>query len=85
MQTDVYKTLKALQEAGEKGIHSFDLNHIVGTTRCAARVSDLKHQNHHIYSKPEVLNGTRGVRYFLMDKPTPKPQYIFREGVCIQI
>lgn len=66
-RTDCEKTLKALREAGEKGVHSFDLNHIVGTSRSAARVNDLKNEGHHIISVPEIKGGSRGVRYYLRE------------------
>jgi predicted transcriptional regulator len=69
MKTDVEKTLRILEEAGEKGIHSFELNYLVGTTRSAARICDLKKLGYTILAKPEVHGGARGVRYILQSSP----------------
>lgn len=71
---DVRKTLETLQQSGKAGVHSFDLNHIVGTTRAAARIQDLKELGYTITAISEVKNGCRGVRYFLGSSPTPTKQ-----------
>lgn len=69
MMTDTELTLQALQNAGETGVHSFELNRIVGTIRAAARVNDLKKLGYVISSRPETLGFARGVRYFLKSAP----------------
>lgn len=74
LHNDVKKTLQILQECGNKGIHSFQLNHLVGTTRSAARINDLKKLGYQIESKFEELNGCRGVRYFLITSPIEEPK-----------
>lgn len=66
---DVLKTLDALRKAGDTGVHSFELNRIVGTTRAAARVRDLRKQGYSITSKREQLGDAWGVRYFLTSSP----------------
>ncbi len=73
MKTDTERTLEALQLAGMYGVHSFELNHIVGTIRAAARVNDLKRLGYIITSQPETMGDARGVRYFLVFSP-PKSQ-----------
>lgn len=73
-QTDCQKTLHLLQEAGSGGIHSFDLNHLVGTTRIAARILDLKAQGYGITSIPEKRGDSHGCRYFLISSSNVKPQ-----------
>ena len=63
--SDTEKTLQLLIEAGEQGVHSFELNQKVGTIRAAARVNDLKRRGYNISAVPELLGNARGVRYFL--------------------
>ena len=65
--TDVKKTLEILRNAGASGVHSFDLNRLVGTTRSAARIDDLKKLGYVITSKPEKMGDSRGVRYYLFE------------------
>ena len=79
MLTDNEKALRALRQAGKDGIHSFALNKIIGTTRAAARINDLKKRGHTIASQPELLGHARGARYFLVSSPMEKqkPQYAF--------
>jgi len=77
MKTDVDKTLQALRKAGSKGIHSFELNYIVGTTRSAARIQDLKDKGYRISSKPEKLGDSWGVRYSIEGDTEKKPNLIF--------
>ena len=67
--TDTELTLQALQNAGNAGVHSFDLNRLVGTIRAAARVNDLKNLGYQITARPETLGNARGVRYFLVSSP----------------
>lgn len=83
MKTDVQKTLELLQQAGDKGIHSFDLNRLVGTTRSAARIQDLKNLGYDIEAFPETIGTSRGVRYFLTD--SPKEQIIERKIIRYEI
>ena len=59
------KVLQILRSVGEKGIHSFDLGHSVGTWRVAARIHDLKKRGHNIVSVPEPKGNMVGCRYFL--------------------
>ncbi len=81
--TDTDKTLLALKEAGPHGVHSFELNHIVGTIRAAARINDLKRKGYNISSVPERLGNAMGVRYILNAAPRkttqvkPQPHYVF--------
>lgn len=79
--SDTDKTLLALIDAGSTGVHSFELNHIVGTIRAAARVNDLKKKGYHITSVPEKMGGATGVRYFFSSSPPksahPKTKFIF--------
>ncbi len=72
--TDTELTLEALQTAGDAGVHSFELNHIVGTIRAAARINDLKKLGYSISSQPEKLGNARGVRYFLVSAPVKKTE-----------
>lgn len=74
MKTDVQKTLQLLTEAGSSGMHSFDLNKLVGTTRIAARVNDLKAQGYEITSIYEKRGDSHGCRYFLISSSSVKPQ-----------
>lgn len=67
--TDVAKCLKILQRVGLYGIHSFHLNQEIGTTRCSARINDLKKKGYIITSTPERLGDAVGVRYFLNSSP----------------
>lgn len=70
------KTLSILQQRGTRGIHSFELNHLVGTTRSAARIKDLKDLGYTISSIPEKYGDAIGVRYSLVSEPTvAKPQH----------
>lgn len=64
MTTKLYKTLLALKETQNYGIHSFELMRRAGSTRVAARVNDLKKLGHDITSKRETLNGVDGCRYY---------------------
>ncbi len=73
INTDTAKCLKILQRVGLYGIHSFHLNQEIGTTRCAARIQDLKDKGYVITSTPERLGDAVGVRYFLNSSPVSKP------------
>lgn len=79
MLTDNEMALRALREAGRNGVHSFVLNKIIGTTRAAARINDLKKRGYQIASQPQLLGNARGSRYFLLASPMEKqkPQYAF--------
>lgn len=67
--SDTAKCLKILQRVGLYGIHSFHLNQEIGTTRCAARIQDLKDKGYTIHSTPERLGDAMGVRYTLGSSP----------------
>ncbi len=69
MNTDCDKTLFALIDAGDKGVHSFALNGIVGTNYSPRRIYDLKKKGYVITSIPEKLGNAIGCRYFLQSKP----------------
>lgn len=69
MKNDTAKTLEILQKAGQKGIHSFELNTAVGTTRSASRVKDLKYLGYTINAIHEKYGNSWGVRYFLVNQP----------------
>lgn len=73
MKTDVLLTLDILKHAGEKGVHSFDLNRQVGTIRAGARIYDLKKMGYKISSKSEKMGDAVGVRYFLNSSPEYSP------------
>lgn len=87
-QSIIYNELK---RAGDRGVHSFDLNRIAQTTRTAARIQDLKDLGLSIISKKEKLGNAWGVRYYLGEKtpvqagtvPQIQPQkktYVFNEA-----
>lgn len=81
LPNDTQKALKALQLAGAKGMHSFHLNHFIGTTRAAARIQDLKDMGYNITSKRERMGNTWGCRYYLMGQPVIKnTQYLMPKG-----
>lgn len=89
MNTDIQKTLELLRQAGPRGIHSFELNKLVGTDRAAARVRDLKEMGHAISRVTEKMNGSVGCRYFLVseiEKPIERPiRYIFKGNTAIPV
>ena len=64
-KTDCSKTLEALRNAGSLGVHSFDLNNIVGTNYSPRMVHDLKKAGYSITAVREKLGDAVGVRYFL--------------------
>jgi len=73
--TDCEKALQILKERRSLGVHSFELNTLLGTTRSAARIQDLKDMGHSISSVPEKRGDSLGVRYYLvaeMQNPTQK-------------
>ena len=72
--TDCEKCLLHLTSAGNKGIHSFTLNSLVGTFRVAARINDLKAKGYNITSIREKMGDAIGVRYFLQPKITKDHQ-----------
>lgn len=69
MKTDIAKTLEILQKSGQRGIHSFELNNAIGTTRAAARIQDLKNLGYVISATHEKYGDSWGVRYFLLSQP----------------
>ena len=84
--SDKQKVLEALKEAGEKGIHSFDLIHKAGTYRVAARIRDLKKEGINIVSIPEPKGNSIGCRYFLEDKKkTTKYKWIYQGNTATEI
>ena len=83
-QTDCEKIIELLRKAGKNGMHSFDLNNIVGTTRTAARINDIKKQGYKITSQYEKKGRSLGVRYFLNEKPKMQPRWVFEDGVARQ-
>lgn len=64
--TDTELALQALRNAGSRGVHSFDMNKIIGTDRASARVGDLKNAGHSISRVTEKRNGSLGCRWFLV-------------------
>lgn len=63
--------LKALRDAGEQGVHSFEFL-TLGIPWAAARVLELRESGHTITSTRERLNGeVEGVRYRLIAPPVP--------------
>ena len=75
--SDIQKTLDNLRAYGNKGCHSFVLMKLVGSTRVAARIEDLKKRGYRITSVPEEMDGTTGCRYFLYEDSPRKPQVVF--------
>jgi len=64
--------LKALRDAGDRGVHSFEFLELQ-IPRAAARVLELRENGHTITSTRERLNGdAEGVRYRLIEQ-TPVP------------
>ena len=63
-QTHKQRILEMLQEAGDRGVHSFTLANSV-TFRASARINDLKNDGYNITSKHEKMGDSYGVRYFL--------------------
>jgi len=70
MKTDCQKTLEYLRQSKNRGCHSFDLMHLVGTTRIAARIDDLKKQGFSITSVKEKKGDALGCRYYLHEAVT---------------
>lgn len=68
MNSDTQKTLQILRERKSLGVHSFELNKLVGTTRSAARVQDLKDMGHSISAVREKMGDAVGVRYYLVSE-----------------
>lgn len=60
--------LRRLEEAGDRGVHSFHLKPIAW--RYAARIKDLKELGHEITSETEKLGDAVGVRYKLVGRST---------------
>ena len=77
MKTDIDKTLDILRTYKIKGVHSFILMKLVGSTRVAARIEDLKKRGYNIRSVPEKMDNALGCRYFLEEVRAVKPQIIF--------
>lgn len=77
MKTDLQKTLENLRAYGSRGCHSFILMKLVGSTRVAARIEDLKKQGYSIRSIPENMDGQLGCRYFLEEDRLKRPEIIF--------
>ena len=72
--TDKQRVLKILEQASDKGIHSFDLMKLANTPRVAARVRDLKEEGYDIASEPEKMGDSVGTRYTLVGG-VQKPVY----------
>lgn len=74
--TNCQKILAILKEAGETGIHSFDLIKRSGQYRAAARINDLKKEGFNIISLSEKRGDAHGCRYFLVENlKTNPPQH----------
>lgn len=64
-ETKKEKALKALQYAGEDGIHSFTMRTIAGI-QAPVRIWELINKDgYNITTRIEKKNGSVGVRYFL--------------------
>lgn len=88
--TDCEKALQILKERRSLGVHSFELNNLLGTTRSAARIQDLKDQGHSISAVHEKRGGSLGVRYYLVsEKENPIPasgyRWIFKGNTAVRI
>jgi len=72
--------LKALRDAGDRGVHSFEFLELQ-IPRAAARVLELRENGHTITSTRERLNGdAEGVRYRLIEQarlPVGEPDRLF--------
>lgn len=75
MKSQCEIALEALKAAGQRGVHSFDLNKIIGTNYSPRRIYDLKKKGYAIDVKNERVGNAEGVRYFLHQKK--KPEYKF--------
>lgn len=56
--------LNILDDAGERGVHSFDLVRAV-THKATSRIADLRKDGENIISIPEKKGNSWGVRYIL--------------------
>lgn len=66
-QTRCEKVIEALRNAGEIGIHSFDLIKY-GGLRATARVGELRKDGYNIKSIHQRKGDCYGVRYFLVEE-----------------
>lgn len=84
--TDTIKCLQILKDRGDKGVHSFHLNKLIGTTRSAARIQDLEDQGYTITATLEKMGDTWGKRYTLVTgdskkiEKTEKIEYYMKDG-----
>ena len=62
--THKQKILNILDDAGERGVHSFDLVKRV-THKATSRIADLRVDGENIISIPEKKGNSWGVRYIL--------------------
>ncbi len=74
--TQTTRALHFLRQAGRSGVHSFELNKLIRSTRAAARIDDLKRLGYEIASHHERLGRSWGVRYVLRVEEK-KPAYEF--------
>jgi hypothetical protein len=66
--TDRMQVLTALKEAGNAGVHSFDLITSI-SPRVAARIQELRQEGHPISATREKRGRSWGVRYTLTISP----------------
>jgi len=64
-KTNKEKALEALQAAGDKGVHSYDMRDIAGI-QAPVRIWELIHNDgHDIITRSEKRGNSIGVRYFI--------------------
>ena len=62
--THKQRILNILDDAGERGVHSFSLVNSV-THKATSRIADLRRDGENIISTPEKKGNSWGVRYVL--------------------
>lgn len=69
------KILKALKEAGNKGVPNYSFPHMQ-ILKYSSRISELREEGHNIYCERQILNGRyTGVwYYFLADHEEANPK-----------
>lgn len=60
------KVLRLLQQAGPRGVHSWELYEGYTTRNASQRIGDLEKKGYRIRRVPERRNGKPGARYFLV-------------------
>jgi len=82
MKTQQDKVLQLLKASGSRGVNSYDLTYLHAIKQAPTRISELKEQNHRIFSRTEK---NRSVTYILQSNfvPTTKNKETDEEYVWI--